>query len=47
MVVSYTLLVLSFVSAVVHADLWLVYRKQAHLFVPLLQLIPVKQRKTY
>ena len=47
MVASFTLLILAFVSILVHADLWLVYRKQAHIFAPLFQLIPVKQRKTY
>ena len=47
MVASYTLLLLSFVSIFVHLDLWLVYRKQTHLFAPLLHIIPVKQRKTY
>jgi len=47
MVASYTLLLLSFVSIFVHLDLWLVYRRQTHLFAPLLQIIPIKQRKTY
>lgn len=42
MVVSWTLLLMALSSSVVHADLWLVYRKQKHLFEPLLQLIPVK-----
>lgn len=47
MVASWTLLVMSFLSCIVHADLWLVYRYQAHLFQPLLGLIPTKQRKVY
>ena len=42
MVVSITLLLMAFCSIFVHADLWLVYRKQKHLFEPLLACIPVK-----
>ena len=47
MVASFILLLLSLISCLVHADLWLVIKKQAHIFAPLFQLIPVKQRKTY
>ena len=47
MVASWTLLFMALTSSIVHADLWLVYRKQKHLFEPLLALIPVKQRKAY
>jgi hypothetical protein len=47
MVASYLLLVLDFMSFFVHLDLWVMYRKQAHIFEPLLRLIPEKQRKTY
>ena len=47
MVASFLLLVLDFVSLLVHLDLWFVNRRQWHLFAPLLALIPEKQRKTY
>ena len=43
----YTLLLLEFISTIVHLDLWAVVRYQNHLFAPLLYLIPQKQRKTY
>lgn len=45
MVASFIMLVLEFCTILVSADLWLVYRKQTHLFTPLLALIPEKERK--
>jgi len=47
MVASFCLLLIEFVSFFVYLDLWLVYRKQVHVFTPLLAAIPVKQRKLY
>lgn len=47
MVASFLLLIVDLVSVLVHLDLWMVYRFKWHIFAPLLQYIPEKQRKTY